>query len=441
MRKNAVEIVKKLQDSGFEAYFAGGAVRDILLGKEPKDIDIATSAHPKEIEKLFEKTIPLGRQFGIITVVLDDYSYEVATFRSESDYEDNRRPSKITFSSAEQDAIRRDFTINGLFLNPTNNKIIDFVGGQEDIKKKTIRFIGSPQERINEDHLRLVRAIRLKTSLAFQYAPVTFEAVRENAHLIKNVSAERIRDELNLILKSDNRHQGFIELSESSLLKYVIPEIEEMKGVPQPDVFHKEGDVFVHTYLALKALPEDAPSYLAWAVMLHDVAKPETLIKEKRIIFHNHAQESAKLAKNILERLKFPKFETYDICWLIENHIRIADIEKMRPNKALEFVLDPKFNDLIKLAQADAKGTYPVRDEFIADLKQYVEKAIRFKEEKQHLKETRLLTGDDLIEMGIKPGEKFKEILDEIDSLKVEGKLKSKEEAKNYVLKNLKNAD
>ncbi|MDH4358542.1 MAG: CCA tRNA nucleotidyltransferase [Candidatus Berkelbacteria bacterium] len=438
MRKTATEIVKKLQDNGYEAYFAGGAVRDLLLRKEPKDIDIATSAPPEQIEKIFSKTTPVGRRFGIITVILNDEAFEVATFRSESDYKDNRRPSKITFSSAKEDAIRRDFTINGLFLNPTNNQIIDYVGGQEDIKKKTIRFIGSAKERIEEDHLRLVRAIRLKTTLGFQYAPETFEAVRNCASLIKEVSAERIRDELNLILKSPNRHQGFIELSESNLLKFIIPKLDEMKGVPQPDVFHKEGDVFVHTYLALKSLPDDSPSYLAWAVMLHDIAKPKTLIKEKRIIFHDHAQESAKLAREILGRLKFPKFETYDICWLIENHMRIADIEKMRPNKALEFVLDPKFSDLIKLAEADAKGTYPIRDEFVANLKKYVERATKFKENKQHLKEIRILTGDDLIKIGIEPGERFKKILDEIDSMKVEGKLKTKEEAIAYITKKLK---
>ncbi len=435
MRKTAVKIVKNLQDEGFEAYFAGGYVRDMLLGIESKDIDIVTSATPDQVEKIFTKTVPIGKQFGIILVVQDEKKYEVATFRRESDYLDRRRPSKITFSDAKTDATRRDFTINGLFFDPVSNKVIDFVSGADDIKRKTIRFIGNPQERISEDNLRLVRAIRLKITLGFQYAPDTFEAVRKNSHLIKNVSAERLRDELNRIMASPNRHQALVELSESSLLKFIIPEIEALKGVPQPIQYHHEGDVFTHTYLALKSLNDRTPSHLAWAVLLHDIAKPLTLTHIKnKIVFHNHAEISAELAKKILERLKFPRFEIFDICWLIENHMKIGIIEKMRPGKRLNFVLDPKFNDLIELARADSSGTYPVNLDIVKRLEQAVKSALLWRDKTSSRHEKALITGDDLIELGFEPGSKFKEILEGVDDLHLSGELSSKKEALDYII-------
>lgn len=439
MRKTAIEIVKKLQDSGFEGYFAGGFVRDMLLGTKAKDVDIVTSAKPDQVEKIFTKTVPVGKQFGIILVLQGDQQYEVATFRKESNYLDSRRPSSVTFSDAKTDALRRDFTINGLFFDPIKNKVIDFVAGADDIKRKTIRFIGDPEERIKEDNLRLIRAIRLKITLGFQYAPDTFAAVRKNAPLIKNVSAERIRDELNLIMASPNRHQGLVELSESSLLKFIIPEIEALKGVPQPIKYHREGDVFTHTYLALKSLGKDVPAYLAWAVLLHDIAKPASLTHiGGRIVFHNHAELGAKITRDILRRLKFPTFEIYDICWLIENHMRIGVIDKMRPGKRLDFTLDPKFNDLIKLARADANGTYPVDLEIVKTLEKAVESSLVWREKMKRHREKALISGDDLIKAGLKPGVKFKEILEEVDDLQVSGKLTSKKDALDYIVGKLK---
>ena len=435
MKKAAREIVKKLQERGFEAYFAGGCVRDMLLGIEPLDIDIATSARPDEIEKIFEKTIPVGKQYGIIVVNMAGHNFEVATFRKEGGYFDARHPTHVTFSKAKEDAQRRDFTINGIFYDPIKNKIIDLVGGVEDIKKKTIRFIGDPKERIEEDNLRLVRAIRFKITLGFQYAQTTYDAVRKYSYLIKNVSSERIKDELDKIMASPNRSQGLIELSESGLLSYILPEVEALKGVPQPPEFHLEGDVFVHTYLALKSLPPKAPSHLGWAVLLHDIAKPLTLQKSgKRIIFHNHAQESAKLAEQILKRLKFSKFETYEICWLIENHMKIGDIAKMRPNKRLEFLLDPKFEDLIKLSLADSMGTYPIRTDLTKKLEKQVKEAKAWAQTNKK-KAKRILTGDDLIKIGLPPGPEFQIILEEINDLAIEGKIKSKSQAIDFVKK------
>jgi poly(A) polymerase len=285
MQKEATEIVRKLQDNNFEAYFAGGCVRDILLGLDPQDIDIATNAKADQVQELFPENVPIGKQFGVILVKGQKHQYEVATFREEGPYLDKRRPSSVKFSSAQNDAKRRDFTINGLFFDPVNQKIIDYVGGQEDIKKKTIRFIGDAKERIEEDNLRLIRAIRFKVTLNFQYSADTFDILTQNAPLITNVSSERLREEINKILLSKRRHIGMTELSQSRIIDYIIPEINKLKGVPQPIEYHHEGDVFTHTYLAIKSLPTDAPLHLVWAVLLHDIGKPSTLIKEMIVSF------------------------------------------------------------------------------------------------------------------------------------------------------------
>ncbi len=433
MRNKAKDIVKKLQDNGFEAYFAGGAVRDLLLNKSPKDIDIVSSAHPEQIENLFPKNYPIGKQFGIILVNIDNTNFEVATFRSEDSYEDNRRPSKVVFSDAKSDALRRDFTINGIFYDPIKNKFIDYVGGEEDVKKRVINFIGDAQERIDEDSLRLVRAIRFKITLGFQYGANTFEAIRKSAGYIKNVSKERLRDELKKILSSPFRHIGLVELSESGILKYLLPEIELLKGVPQPVEYHHEGDVFTHTYLALKSLREDASEHVAWAVLLHDIAKPQTLIREgERIIFHDHAKESAKLSIDIMNRLKFSNIEKETIAWLIGNHMKIGDIDKMRPSKRLNFVLDPRFPDLIKVANADAQGTYPVNTSLVQKLKQDLENAISWKT-KNVEKQKNIVSGDDIVKLGIEPSKIVEVIIEDVSDKYIAGELSDKDAAIEYI--------
>ena len=439
MLKDAIKIVKTLQNAGYQAYFAGGYVRDKLLDVESHDIDIVTSAKPERIEKLFEKTVPIAKKYGIIFVVLNDKNFEVATFRKEAGYLDARRPSEIHFTDAKEDATRRDFTINGLFYDPIAKKTIDFVGGVEDVKKKTIRFIGNPNERIEEDNLRLMRAIRFKITLKFQYDKDSFEAVRAKATKIKNVSQERIRDELNKIMSSSNRHIGLVELSESKLLQFIIPEAEMLKGVPQPIEYHHEGDCFTHTYLALKSLPEGSSLHLSWAVLLHDIAKPQTLQKNNgRILFHDHAQVSAEIANKILTRLKFSRVEINDICWLVSNHMKIGDIDKMRPSKAYDFLLDEKFPDLIKLARADSLGTYPQNTSLVKELENKLARAHKYKEQLKTQKQENLITGDDLIELGYKPGQKFQEILSVVRDQALQGKIRGKEEAKTFVLKTYK---
>ena len=440
MNRTAIEIVEELQRNGFEAYFAGGSVRDILLGVEPKDFDIATSATPDEIQKIFPDNIALGKEFGVILVKKGGHGFEVATFREEGPYLDKRRPSFVKFTSAREDALRRDFTINGMFYNPTTKEIIDYVGGQEDLKKKIIRFIGEAAQRIKEDNLRLLRAIRFKVTLDFKYSNNTFEIIRNNSGLIENVSIERVRDELNKIFQSEFRDIGLKELIDSGIIHNIIPEIEEMSGVPQPLEYHHEGDVLTHTTLAIKSLPSDAPIHLIWAVLLHDIAKPKTLIRENdRIIFHNHAQESAQMAKQILKRLKFSNIEISTICYLIENHMKIATIPQMRPTKQMAFLLDHGFPDLIKLCEADSKGTYPINLSLVEKLQGELEVARQKNEEIERVKKKKnLFTGDNLLKLGYNPSHQFKQILDDVNDQIISGKLSSSADIEEYVLDNYK---
>lgn len=434
MINEAKRVVEQLNKNNFIAYFAGGSVRDLLLKKEPKDIDIATNAKPDDVEKIFENTYPIGKEFGTIAVRSGNYNFEVTTFRAEEAYDDSRRPSRITFVNEKEDALRRDFTINGIFYNPITQKFIDYVGGIDDIKKKTIRFIGDPSERINEDHLRLLRAIRFKITLNFQYDQKTFDALREYSQLIDSVSSERIRDELNLIFSNRYRHLGLIELSESGLLKMIIPEVENLKGIPQPHQYHHEGDAFVHTYLALKSLDENASLRLAWAVLLHDIGKAKTLSKKgEKITFYDHASISSEMTINILKRLKFSNIEIEDISYVIKHHMSLLTIEKMRPFKKFAFLLDPKFRDLVSLAIADAKGTIPVDLSIIDSLELNYQKALEWKKEKEELKHDRMLTGDDLVKLGFLPNAQFKEILEDVHDMVLTDIIKTKEDAINYV--------
>lgn len=440
MYQQAEEAVRKLKNAGYKAYFAGGMVRDMLLGVSSKDIDIATSATFDEISSLFPNVIEVGKQFGICVVIENGMQMEIATFRREDGYSDSRRPDRVYPGTPEEDVKRRDFTINGMLYDPTNGELIDLVGGREDIKKKVIRFIGNPNERIQEDHLRLVRAIRFKITLGFQYDKFTFESVRKNASLLKSVSTERLRDELIKIFDSSNRAQGLIELSESGLLGYILPEIEQMKGVEQPAEYHREGDVFKHTYLALKNLRKDAPSFLAIATLLHDVGKPETFMSKEetgdRIRFSGHAEKSGELARTILKKLKFSNYEINTIAWLVENHMRIFKIKEMRPAKKRDFLLDPRFQSLIELTIADASGTIPVDNNYIEFVQNVAKEAKELSEAERSRPDIDLLNGDDLIAIGMEPSKKFKQILEAIQDMQLEGKLKNKEEAIEYAKKN-----
>lgn len=435
----AIKIVKRLQSKGFIAYFAGGCVRDMILSREPKDFDIATSAKPSQVKDLFKRTVCIGEKYGTIIVIASGLNFEVTTFRVESGYSDNRRPDNIKFTSPEEDAKRRDFTINAMFFDPVKNILIDFVEGERDAKKNIIRFVGDARERIEEDHLRLLRAVRFKVTLGFQYSSETYEIIKKSSCLINSVAKERIRDELNIIFSFPKRHIGLIELSESGICKVILPEIEILKGVPQPYEFHHEGDVFTHTYLALKSLKKDEAGFLCWATLLHDIAKPQTLIREGgRIIFHDHAQKSAEMAREILKRLKFPNFEIETIVWLVENHMRIGDIGKMRPHKRMGFLLDHRFPSLIELARADCMGTYPINTTLVKMMELDREKALVAQKEAQAVKKSgKILKGDDLIAVGFEEGENFGRYLEEANDMIIDNKM-NKLQALDYILKKYK---
>lgn len=435
MRKEASDIVAKLQREGFLAYFAGGYVRDLLMKRESSDIDIATSAKPDDVKRIFTKTIDKAQKFGTIIVMQGSHQFEVTTFRNEAIYLDGRRPSQVSFTNAREDARRRDFTINGIFYDPIKGNFIDYVGGIDDVKKRVISFIGNATNRINEDKLRLIRAVRLKIVLNFQYKDETFQAIKKNAKKIQCVSAERIREEVNKILQSKSRHLGLVELSQSGILKYILPEVERLKGVPQPYEYHHEGDCFTHIYLALKSLRQDAPLEVCWGVLLHDIAKPQTLKKiNGKITFNDHASQSSDLARKILQRFKFSKKFIEDVCYIIRYHMSIGQIEQMKPSKKVDFLLNERFELLLELTEADSKGTYPVNLEMVAAMKRFNKMARLQVDITKHLKdEPKLINGNDLKEIEHIEQKKYGEILEEVYDLQIEGKLKTKEEAISFI--------
>lgn len=441
MKNVAKEVVKKIQDAGYETYWAGGSVRDMLMGVEPKDYDIVTSATPDEVKNILTKTFEVGKAYGVIVAQVDNYNFEIATFRGETEYKDRRHPEKIFFTNAKNDAKRRDFTINGMFYDPIEDKILDFVDGRKDLSNKIIRFIGNSSKRIKEDHLRILRGIRFKNVLNFTYDKRTWEAICQNAYLIESVSDERISYELNKMLDSKNRANALIDLSKSGVLKYILPEIDRMKGVPQPDEFHKEGDVFTHTLWALRTLPEDAPLTLVWAVMLHDSGKPQTISypKEKndRIRFNKHVKYSAGIASKVCRRLKFPNVERELIVWLVKNHMIVGDIAKMNIVNRRRLLMDPRFPWLLELHRADALGTDPKDLTLYNDLlKMYDEAKKHYEEENKKPKFKPFLTGKDLIlNFKLESGPRIGKILQQVENAQLEGKIVNKKAALEYAAK------
>lgn len=430
MKPTSIEIIEILKKAGHEAFWAGGCVRDILLGIEPKDFDIVTSAKPDEIENLLEHTIPIGKQFGVILAMKNDHHFEIATFRSDSGYSDGRRPNAVTFTNAEEDAKRRDFTINGLFYDPLTDRVIDYVGGQKDLEARLIRFIGDPHERILEDHLRILRAVRFKNQLDFQYHPDTYAALEKHAKLAAKVSWERIRDELNRILLNKNTVEALEELSDLELLHEILPELQVLKGCPQPFEYHHEGDVWEHTMRVFKALKPDASLSLRWAALLHDIGKPPTLKIAERIRFDGHCEKGAEIAKGILERLKMRRREISEICWIIAHHMMMIQLFEMPVGRRRHWFLDPKFPHLLELFRIDAAGTRP------ASLKLYDDLLTLYKHDLTHMpkKPKPLLQGEDIMKaLNLTPGKRIGEILDAIYEKQLSGEIKTKKEALKYI--------
>lgn len=418
----ATAVVRALRKAGHQAYFAGGCVRDRVRAVEPKDFDIATSAKPEQVQQLFPKTIPVGVQFGVILVMEDGEPFEVATFRSESGYEDGRRPTKVAFATVEEDAKRRDFTVNGLYFDVDTGKTLDFVGGVQDINAKIIRTIGNPDERFLEDHLRLMRAVRFAVQLGFEIEAATFASVKRHAAKITKVSQERIRDELTKILTSPQPSRGLKLLDEAGLLKEILPEIEKMKGVEQPMQYHPEGDVYVHTMMLMDGL-SNAPVELAMGALLHDVAKPQTFQRAPdRIRFHGHDRIGADMSRDICRRLCFSNEQTDYIASLVNEHLRFKDAFNMKVSTLKRFLSLPRFDWHLELHRLDCLASHGKLD------------AYQFCKEKYELMQAepppplKLVTGGDLIALGFKPGPEFTKILTAVEDAILEGTVKTKEE-------------
>ncbi len=430
IKQNAVEIVKTLQEHGYEAFFAGGCVRDMIMGKASADYDIATNALPRDVIKLFEKTIPVGIQFGVVIVVKNGHNFEVATFRTEGSYSDGRHPDYVAFSTPEADVRRRDFTINGLLYDPIKDEILDYVGGREDISQGIIRTIGNPIERFTEDKLRMIRAARFACRFNFPIHPDTKQAIIQLAPQIHVVSAERIREELEKILTGRNPHIGIQLLDELHLLQEILPEVSNMRGVRQPENFHPEGDVFVHTLLCMSKLATVTeqgmakPSFtLAMGVLLHDIGKTETFEELDRIRFNLHEKVGADMAAKICDRLKTSTAEKERIVWLILKHLCFKDAQKMRLNKLKRLFANEGYPELAELCRIDALSS-------TGDLSDYHFCQEMFsKLSHEEVKPKPFITGYDLIAMGLKPSPVFKDILTKIEDEQLDGNLTTREAA------------
>lgn len=454
----ATTIVRILRDRGYQAFFAGGCVRDLLLARPPADYDVATDATPQQVMRIFPETYAVGAQFGVVLVPIPrgdeteasvtdrvlaptdlplaspakDHAIEVATFRSDVGYSDGRHPDRVLFSrDPRSDVERRDFTINGLLLDPISNEVFDYVGGRADLAAQVVRAIGDPERRFAEDKLRMLRAVRFAARFGYAIAPATFAAIRLLAPQIHQVSQERVRDELTKMLTEGRAHRAFQLLDESGLLREVLPEISAMKGVEQPPQYHPEGDVFVHTLLLLENLPHPAPCTLAWGALLHDVGKPPTFrVAPDRIRFDGHVEVGVKMADAICRRLRFSNEETEQILALVDNHMRFADVLRMKESTLKKFLRMPHFAEHLELHRIDCTASH-------GDLTLYdfaKEKLQSIPPEK--MRPAPLVTGDDLISGGYTPGPHFKEILGAVEDGQLEGRLHSKEEALGFVSQN-----
>ena len=441
----ATSIVQTLRQRGFQVYLVGGCVRDLLLGREPKDYDVATDATPQQVMNIFPETYAVGAQFGVVLVPAPDSTngsaedssstwskfgaVEVATLRSDIGYSDGRHPDEVRFSrDPREDVARRDFTINGMLLDPATDEVLDFVGGRKDLEAGVIRTIGDPGRRFGEDKLRMLRAVRFAARFEYTIDQGTFAAIQELAPQIQVVSRERVRDELTRMLTEGHARRAFLLLDESGLLQHVLPEISAMHGVEQPPEFHPEGDVFVHTLLLLDNLPHPCPVTLAWGALLHDVGKPATFrVAPDRIRFDGHVDVGVKIAEEICGRLRFSNDEAAQILALVANHMRFGHATRMSESTLKKFLRMPEFDEHLALHRADTLASHGNLStyEFIQ------QKRAEIPPEK--MRPSPLVTGDDLIAAGHAPGPKFREILSAVEDAQLEGRLGSRDAALEFV--------
>src|SRR5438270_322030 len=429
MESAARDIVRRLRAAGHVAYYAGGCVRDLLSGQPAKDFDVATDARPEVVQKIFPRTYAVGAHFGVIVVLENGLQFEVATFRSDGAYIDGRHPVEVHFASAEEDAARRDFTINGMFFDPEKEEVIDFVGGRGDLERRLIRAIGEPWQRFAEDRLRMLRAVRFATVLDFEIDQTTWDALVASSSSINQISAERIRDELVRIFLSSNRVRGWDLLDTSGLMNAILPELQTMKGVLQPKQFHPEGDVFVHTRLMLSLLPESVSVPLVFAVLFHDVAKPVTARVDEtgRVRFNEHDRIGAEMTEAIMRRLRFSGAEIEATVEMVRQHMVFKDVPNMRVAKLKRFMARPTFEEELELHRVDCESSHRMLDNY--------EFLLRKREEfsNEPIIPPPLVRGDDLIAIGLKPGPKFGEILEAVETRQLEGTLRTRDEALNWV--------
>ena len=456
----ATDIVRTLRSHGFQAYFNGGCVRDLILGREPADYDVSTDATPQQVMRIFPRALAVGAQFGVVLVPCptktaedaeDAESFEgrttaveIATFRSDVGYSDGRHPDEVRFTKdPREDVQRRDFTINGMLLDPlaadpdgsrsassefATGNVLDFVGGREDLKAGLIRAIGEPSRRFAEDKLRMLRAVRFAARFGYKIELATFAAIQKLAPQIHQVSQERVREELTKMLTEGRARLAFLLLDESGLLREVLPEISAMKGVEQPQQFHPEGDVFVHTLLLLEKLPAGCSKTLAWGALLHDVGKPATFrVAPDRIRFDGHVDVGVKIAEAICRRLRFSNEETEQIVSLVDNHMRFAQVRQMNESTLKKFLRMPKFDEHLEVHRLDALSSNKILD-FYDYARERLESI-----PPEAIRPRPLVSGDDLIAAGYSPGPQFKEILDAVEDAQLEGRVVSHEAAMDLV--------
>lgn len=428
-------IVNQLKSKGHLAFIVGGAVRDLCLNIKPEEFDISTSATPDEIEKIFKKTKPVGQSFGVILVIIDNIFFEVATFREDMEYRDGRHPSRVKYTKSPQiDVMRRDFTVNGLILNPETFEVIDYCDGLNDLNKKILRTIGEPKQRFIEDNLRILRAIRFSNKYDFKIDKKTETEIINMSSKITNVSIERVREEFVKIITSKNPGRGVKLLSRYGLMKYIIPEVENLIGVKQPPEYHPEGDVFVHTCLVLDKLQEndEIEIVLALGALLHDIGKPDTFSHTDRIRFNRHEYVGASIAEKICKRLKFSNKQIADIKFLVSEHMKFGNIKEMKKSTFKKFISMDNFDLHLKLHKADclaSHGDLSLLDFTINKINELMNEPI---------KPTPLINGDDLIDLGLKPGPQFKEILSNIFDEQLEGNIDNYKEGISLAKKLIK---
>jgi poly(A) polymerase len=429
----ANSICDTLRRNGYQALLVGGCVRDLLLGREPADYDVTTDATPELVVKLFPESVAVGAQFGVILIPRDGFKVEVATFRSDVGYSDGRHPDRVVYSKTPQEDVqRRDFTINGLLMRHDSAEVLDYVGGQADLQAKVIRAIGEPDRRFAEDKLRMMRAVRFAARFGFEIEATTFRAIRRHVGEIHQVSPERLREELTKFLTEGAARRAFELLDETWLLQQVLPEIGAMKGVEQPPQYHPEGDVWVHTLMMLEGLPKDVSPTLAWGVLLHDVGKPPTFQSAAetgdRIRFNNHVEVGARMAEAICGRLRFSNEDTEQILALVDNHMKFGAVEEMRASTLKKFVRLPHFDEHLALHRLDCLSSHRQLDSY-----EFVRRFLEVTPPEQ-VRPERLLTGDDLQAMGYRPGPLFAQILRALEDGQLEGQIRTRAEAEEYVL-------